>query len=335
MKLTILMFVALFAATTFAQNTTFTYQGRLTDSTLPASGTYQMKFSVWDAVTLGTQQGTTVTNNAVTVANGVFAVQLDFTATPFATGANRWIEVAVRKLADPPGFTTLTPRQPVTASPYATRSLSASSADTAIVAGNVTAVVAVANGGTGSPNKNFVDLSTNQAAIAGNKTFTGTLAGNGSGLTNLNGANLTAASVTTDKLAPVFGYYSNGFGSFTLPAGSPIYFVASGPVSGIFSSNGGSNHTLPNTGVYEVAWQVTVIEGGALALALNGVQQPATVVGRNTGRTQIVGHVLINANAGDVLSIRAATGNPTALTFLSNAVGTNSINCSLVIKRIK
>ena len=333
MKLTILMFVALFAATTFAQNTTFTYQGRLTDSTLPASGTYQMKFSVWDAVTLGTQQGTTVTNNAVTVANGVFAVQLDFTATPFATGANRWIEVAVRKLADPPGFTTLTPRQPVTASPYATRSLSASSADAAIVAGNVTGVVAIANGGTGSPNKNFVDLSTNQAAIAGNKTFTGTLAGNGSGLTNLNGANLTAASVTTDKLAPVFGYFTNSFIPFTIPPGGSIPFANAGPVSGIVSI-GGTDFILPDTGVYEVAWQVNVQEPGALALALNGIQQPATVVGRDTGATQIVGHVLINVNAGDVLSVRAASNNFTALT-IDHAVGGNTITCSLVIKRIK
>ena len=112
-----------------AQTPAFTYQGRLTESALPAAGTYQMQFSVWDAVTMGTQQGTTITNNAVTVANGVFTVQLDFTAAPFATGANRWIEIAVRKAADPPGFTTLTPRQQITSNPFAIRSASASGAD--------------------------------------------------------------------------------------------------------------------------------------------------------------------------------------------------------------
>ena len=111
-----------------AQTPAFTYQGRLTDSALPAAGTYQMQFSVWDAVTLGTQQGTTITNNAVTVANGVFTVQLDFTAAPFATGANRWIEIAVKKPAEMT-FTTLTPRQQITSNPFAIRSASASGAD--------------------------------------------------------------------------------------------------------------------------------------------------------------------------------------------------------------
>lgn len=38
---------------------------------------------------------------------------------------------------------------------------------------NVTGIVAIANGGTGSATQNFVDLTTNQANIGGNKTFTG------------------------------------------------------------------------------------------------------------------------------------------------------------------
>ncbi len=129
MYFAILVVLASLFATASAQTSQFTYQGRLTDSSLPAGGTYEMQFSVWDAVTLGTQQGTTITNNAVTVANGVFTVQLDFTAAPFATGANRWIEIAVRKAADPPGFTTLTPRQQITSNPFAIRSASASGAD--------------------------------------------------------------------------------------------------------------------------------------------------------------------------------------------------------------
>lgn len=117
-----------FSALVAAQTTTFTYQGRLTEASLPAAGTYQMQFSLWDAFTSGTQQGTTITNNSVTVANGVFTVQLNFTAAPFAAGANRWIEIAVKKPADP-GFTTLAPRQQITSSPYAVRTLSASTAD--------------------------------------------------------------------------------------------------------------------------------------------------------------------------------------------------------------
>ena len=55
-----------------------------------------MQFSIWDAATLGTQQGTTITNNSVTVTNGVFTVNLDFSpAAPFVSGSDRWIEIAV------------------------------------------------------------------------------------------------------------------------------------------------------------------------------------------------------------------------------------------------
>src|ERR1043166_7299695 len=123
----------------FAQTSTFTYQGRLTDGANAANGTYQMQFTVYDALSGGTQQGGIVTNNSVTVANGVFAVKLDFfPATPFAAGLDRWIEIAVRKAADPPGFTTLAPRQQLTSVPFATRALSAANADTAANATNAT-----------------------------------------------------------------------------------------------------------------------------------------------------------------------------------------------------
>lgn len=184
-----------------AQTTTFTYQGRLADGAAPANGTYQVQFSLYDALTGGTQQGSTITNNSVSVTNGVFTVQLDFSpATPFATGANRWIEIAVRKAADPPGFTTLTPRQQMTSAPFATRSSSAGTADIATTAGNVTGVVGVPNGGTGSSTQNFVDLSTNQT-VGGTKTFTNPLVGNGSQLTNINGASITNNTINAAALA--------------------------------------------------------------------------------------------------------------------------------------
>jgi hypothetical protein len=50
---------------------------------------------------------------------------------------------------------------------------------------NVTGIVAIGNGGTGSNTQNFVDLSTTQSAIAGAKTFTGGVIS--SGLTTASG----------------------------------------------------------------------------------------------------------------------------------------------------
>jgi hypothetical protein len=135
----ILLVVAAFVLTVKGQTTIFTYQGRLTDGALPANGTYQMQFSLYDAAAVGTQQGSTITNTAVAVSGGVFTVQLDFSSAPFAAGADRWLEIGVRKASDPPGYTTLAPRQQITSGPYSNRSLSAGSADNATQLGGVAA----------------------------------------------------------------------------------------------------------------------------------------------------------------------------------------------------
>src|SRR5262249_44423515 len=52
-----------------------------------------------------------------TVTNGLFAVQLDFGLSAFQ-GSSRWLEIAV-KPASGGNYTTLSPRQALTAAPYA------------------------------------------------------------------------------------------------------------------------------------------------------------------------------------------------------------------------
>lgn len=198
-------------AAAFGQTTAFTYQGKLTDGAAAASGTYDLGFALFDAETNGTQVGAAVTRSNVTVSGGIFTVQLDFGANPFAAGANRFLQIAVKKTTET-NFTTLAPRQQLTASPYSIRTLSSSAADalsnvcdkcvndaqinsvaarkitgsvpnadnatTAATAGNVTGIVQIANGGTGSSTQNFVDLTTAQT-VAGAKTFADNLRANG------------------------------------------------------------------------------------------------------------------------------------------------------------
>jgi len=53
------------------QTTAFTYQGRLTDSSMAANGSYDFQFALFDAPTSGTQQGTTQTVTGVTVASAI------------------------------------------------------------------------------------------------------------------------------------------------------------------------------------------------------------------------------------------------------------------------
>lgn len=112
-----------------AQTTAFTYQGRLTESSMPANGSYDFQFKLFDALTGGTQIGATSTQTNVTVTNGVFSLTLDFGAGAFP-GANLWLEISTR-LAGVGGFTTLSPRRPLTSVPYAIRSLSATTASSA------------------------------------------------------------------------------------------------------------------------------------------------------------------------------------------------------------
>jgi Chaperone of endosialidase len=117
-----------------AQGTAFTYQGRLNNSSGPATGTYDFAFTLFHTNVDGTAFYGTVTNAAVPVANGLFTVNMDFGGTPYVSGQPLWLEIAVRTNgAD--GFATLSPRQPVLSAPYAAY---AYAVDTASLIGQVT-----------------------------------------------------------------------------------------------------------------------------------------------------------------------------------------------------
>lgn len=132
----IVILFCLFVSVTpvLSQSTGFTYQGRLNDNNLPANGNYDFEFKLFTALTGGSQDGVTNQRLNVVVSNGTFNMLLDFGAGAFP-GADRFLEISVR----PTGagsFTTLTPRQQVTLTPYAIKSSSADQADFAINANN-------------------------------------------------------------------------------------------------------------------------------------------------------------------------------------------------------
>lgn len=113
-----------------AQSTAFTYQGKLSTSGNPANGSYDIQFKLFDSVSVGggTQQGPTVETPSVQVTNGVFTIALDFGPGVF-DGSPRYLEIGIRAAGGPPAYTTLSPRQPITSSPYAVRSSSSTEAD--------------------------------------------------------------------------------------------------------------------------------------------------------------------------------------------------------------
>jgi trimeric autotransporter adhesin len=113
--------------------TEFTYQGRLNAGAAPANGTYDLRFAIHDSLSAGTQQGNPLTNSATSVSNGLFTVALDFGAGIF-TGEARWLEIGVRTNGSVGAYATLSPRQPLTPTPYA---IYAANAGAAVIASGV------------------------------------------------------------------------------------------------------------------------------------------------------------------------------------------------------
>ena len=113
-------------------NTGFTYQGQLKDGGGSAiDDNCDFTFGLWDAEAGGTQVGSDCVVTGVTVTDGYFAALVnsggEFGAGAFA-GEARWLEIAVQCTADPAPVT-LSPRQLLSATPYAVYALSVGAHD--------------------------------------------------------------------------------------------------------------------------------------------------------------------------------------------------------------
>ena len=92
--------------------TSFTYQGQLKQGGAPYNGPADMNFTLWTAATAGSQVGPFRGFIGIAVVNGLFTVDLDFTAASYAAGEARFLQVEVKVPSGPGGtFTPLVPRQ--------------------------------------------------------------------------------------------------------------------------------------------------------------------------------------------------------------------------------
>jgi hypothetical protein len=127
--------------------------------------------------------------------------------------------------------------------------------------------------------------------------------------------------------------------SSTVAAGTAVDFPRDGAASGIVRSSS-NQFILPNIGVYDVSWQVSVDEAGQLELGLDsgsGVAElPDTVAGRATGTSQISNRVLVTTTAANsILTVMNPAGESTALTVTPLAGGTHPVGATLVIMEIQ
>jgi len=216
MKSKIIFILALIGAisllpTAFAQGTAFTYQGRLNANGAAASGSYDLVFTLCTSNSgSGSLLAGPVTNTATGVTNGLFTVMLDF-GTNFP-GAARWLEMGVRtNQVNAVSFSTLSPRQQITPTPYAVTAATVSGAvnvsqlSGSIPATNLSGTLApaqlpagvITNGGSGAG-------LTGVALLAGGNTFTGNQnfgSGSVSALKFVgSGSNLTGVVATSVKI---------------------------------------------------------------------------------------------------------------------------------------
>ncbi len=103
--------------TTLAQ-TEFSYQGRLEDAGRAANGEFDLRFRLYGAPSGGAQIGGTISVNDWPITDGLITTSLDFGVSPFS-GAPRWLQIEIRPGNSAGAYTPLSPRQALTAVPYA------------------------------------------------------------------------------------------------------------------------------------------------------------------------------------------------------------------------
>ena len=289
-----------------AQGTAFSYQGRLNDGAYPATGLYDVRFSVCDALTNGSTVAGPLTNTATGITNGLFSTVLDFGAGVF-TGPARWLQLDVRTNGTGT-FTPLAPRELLLAVPYAVMANSASNLLGTLPATQLS--------GTLPPTQLPSSvLTNNQSGL----TLSGTFTGNGAGLTNVSGG-VTWQNVTgtSQQAQPNTGYLANNAAqvTITLPASPNLGDIVrvSGVGAGgwqIVQNVGGSqtnqylftgsetNFTL-NPGIYDlITYGAQGGNGGSSGSGGFGAKMEAQFFfPTSTTLTLLVGAVGGNGNAG-------------------------------------
>ena len=229
-----ILFLSLLDVSGAPVGTAFTYQGRLTAGGAPANGDYDLQFTLRDAPTAGNAVGSPIATAPVTVSNGLFTVSLDFGAGVF-NGTALWLDIGVRTNGSVAAYALLTPRQSLTATPFAVQ---AQNATTAATAGSATSL------------SGPLSLAQLPAAVVTNNAtglnLSGTFSGNGAGLANVPGAVAwQSVAGATQTAAPNSGYLLNNATQtvVTLPTAANL-----GDVVRITGAGAGGWAVTPNSG---------------------------------------------------------------------------------------
>ena len=253
-----------------AQGTAFTYQGRLNTGSNPANGSYNLTFALFNVSSGGSAAAGPLTNSAATVSNGLFTVTLNFGNGVF-NGTAYWLEIGVATNGST-SFQILSPRQPVTPTPYAvygenagTAVLASSVASGSVSSSQLNTLAPPSSGQVLEFNGSSLIWTTPGTALSawGLSGNAGTTAGaNFLGTTDNQPLELKVGSLRALRLEPTGSAYPNVIG------GGPSN-VASNGVTGVFVGGGvnniaGNQQTVVGGGYQNHAFgYISTIAGGA------------------------------------------------------------------------
>jgi len=292
----------------------FSYQGVLQLGGSQVNSSADFKFTLKDS--FGNEVGSPVTVSNVTVEDGRFTVELDFGAGAF-NGEARWLDIDVRTPHDPNdlmAFTTLSPPQPLHATPYALKTLGVDSHSVDAADGNPVDALFVDNAGnvgigTTQPDNTLHVMKGSAGAVSG----------------HVHSALVVENNISTyvSILSPATGTRGILFGEPGNSSDGGILYNSGGSDGFRFRTNGGVNRMsidgAGNVGIGTTSPSAKLEIGGTPGA--DGIMFPdgslqTTAFG---GSTNADGH-----------SLDAADGSPVDVVFVDNAgsVGIGTTNLS-------
>ena len=226
-----------------AAGTEFNFQGSLAFNGSAYNGVCDFEFALFGESSGGQALGPLNTRSSVQVANGIFAVRLDF-GNLFNANA-RWLETRVRCGGVGGLYTTLSPRQQILAVPY---SLYAQSAQTALTATRASGDFVVTNGVLKS------SVAPSGADMGGTVQLENS--------TSHNLWNLGIRSTDADRLA--IDAWDMGLGSWRY--GMRLDFDSNLSIQGMMTSGGVSTKDIVANGVIESSRPSDGTNAGSLVL---------------------------------------------------------------------
>jgi hypothetical protein len=284
-----------------AQSSTFTYQGQLSSNGVAATGLFDARFTLYDAATVGNQIGSPVTVGTLGVTNGLFTTELTYGAAAF-DGNSRWLEIGVRPSGSPSNYTTLAPRQALTATPYAVRAISVSGG---LATTNLTGKI------------NDTNLSANVALLTNNATFTRSVTasnfiGSGLSVTNIPATNLigtlpdarlspNVAFLNTSNTAflgsvSATNFYGEGRGLTNVPGRIFEFVPTAGSINPSYANYGyvATSDSTPVVITLPVNGQLT----NGNVIRVSGIGAAGWIIAQNTNQTILVANLLNNVGVG-------------------------------------